>query len=194
MKNIRHERVILSIFRGISCREAYRLEYPNAAEATLTAGMRIACSPAGRARLNWLRRTAAELTVVSSGVTRGEIIDSTRTIRQIAMEGTPVIDREGKPTDAKKPDLAQANRANEILAKMHGFMVDVTKREDLDAELEGMSPEQLKTFIAGILEQLDPNLRKQIVRDAQHSRPAEEGGKDREGADAEPSEPVPTLQ
>jgi len=60
-------------------------------------------------------------------------------------------------------DLSASNRADEILAKMHGFMLDVSRTENFDEELEGKSPDELRQIVLSLLEQLDPNMRKMVM-------------------------------
>jgi len=107
--------------------------------------------------------------VAHLAVTRSEIIESIRDTRRLAKDGVPVINTKGSATGAMRVDLAQANRSDELLAKMHGFLLDVQRDETLDDELEGKSPEELREFVLSLLEQLDPNMRKKLMVELQVS-------------------------
>jgi len=126
-------------------------------------------NPKIKRRLTWLRAQVATTVVNANAVTRSEIIESIRDTRRIAKKGTPIFAKDGSDTGESKPDLSAANRSDEILAKMHGFMLDVTLKEDLDAELDGKDPKELKAFVLSLLEQLDPNMRKQLMSEVQTS-------------------------
>lgn len=115
-------------------------------------------------RLYWLRSRTADRAIESAAVTRVEIVESVRETRTMAKKGTAILDRAtGQPTGEFKADLASANRADEILAKMHGFMLDVTREETLDEELDGKDPKELEAYVLSLLEQLDPNMRKILI-------------------------------
>ncbi len=120
------------------------------------------CDPV-QLRLYWLRSRTADRVVESAAVTRVEIIESLRDSRAKAKTGTAILNRAGEPSGEFKMDLASANRSDEILAKMHGFMTDVTRAETLDEELSGKDPKELESFVLSLLEQLDPNMRKILI-------------------------------
>ena len=163
-KNARWEKYSLGRVNGLSVREAYRnAGYEGESWASAS---KIENKPLVKQRVQWLREQAAERVVTSNAVSRSELIESIRDTRKLAKEGTPVVDKHGVEVGIRR-DLSAANRADEILAKMHGFMLDVTRNETLDEELEGKSPDDLKVFVLSLLEQLDPNLKKQIVAEVE---------------------------
>lgn len=114
-------------------------------------------------RVEWLRRKTAAHTVQVAAVSRSEIIESLRETRALARKGSPVLAKDGSETGVFKPDLAAKNRTDEILSKMHGFMLDVTRTEDMDEQLEGMGKVEIESLITSLLEQLDPNMRKNFA-------------------------------
>ena len=60
---------------------------------------------------------------------------------------TPVRNRQGEPTGTFKYEPAACNRAYELLGKELGMFVERFSVANLDNELDGMSPEQLRSFI-----------------------------------------------
>lgn len=121
-----------------------------------------------QSRLQYLRKQVADKVVTSAAVTKHEIIESVRETRRMAKRGKPMLSKDGKPTgEMTKPDLSSANRSDELLAKMHGFMEIAHEGEDLDSELDGKSPEELKAVLLSMLEMVDPNMRKQILREVE---------------------------
>lgn len=121
-------------------------------------------------RLHRLRDDAAKRAIAtkvdSDAVTRAEIVSSLRETREMARRGVPQLARDGTETGVYRPDLAAKNRSDECLAKMHGFMLDVVKTEDFAEELAGMDETELKATVLSLVEQLDPNLRKQVLAEA----------------------------
>jgi hypothetical protein len=118
-------------------------------------------------RLNWLLTRTAEKATTSAAVTRSEITESLRARRLRADEGALIINAKGNIEGRAKPDLSAATRCDETLAKMNGFLLDVQVKEDLDSELDGKSPEELKSVLLSMLEMVDPNMRKQILREVE---------------------------
>ncbi len=140
------------------------------AEAHIEAGLsfktrnnwRLESKPEIKLRILYLKTQAAKKAVNSNAVTRAELIEELRDNVRIAKE-------------SKKPDLSAANRSIEILAKMHGFSLDVSVTENFDAELEGKSPEELVSFLLSMLEELDPNLHKRLTATESEPLTEEEG-------------------
>ena len=95
------------------------------------------------------------------------MIEEFRSILRLAKEGATITDKDGNPTGAYKPDLSSANKANEGLAKMHGFMVDVNRVESFDEELEGKDTKELEILLLSLLEQVDPNMRKKLLSEVE---------------------------
>lgn len=162
LKNARHERYAIARASGAARREAY-LACGGQAKSVAQAAYSVENADGVQARISAILDEAKNQAIAINTVTRGEIITSTRHIRELAVIGTPVLAKDGTPTGIYKPDFAAANRSNEILAKMHGFMLDVMRVEDFDTELDGMNQEELQAFVLSLLEQLDPNLRKQLM-------------------------------
>jgi hypothetical protein len=109
---------------------------------------------------------------IASTVTRNLLSNRYDTVFDSAMEGTPVLAKDGSETGVMRPDLAAANASIAGQAKLHGLSLDVSANvENLDEELEGKTPEELKTFILGLLESVDPNLRKTVEAQLRASAP-----------------------
>lgn len=119
--------------------------------------------PGVQERIDFLRSQTAERAVIAAAVTRGEIIEGLRDNVKQAKEGTPLLGRDGTPTDISKPDLASANRGYEILAKMHGFMLDVTRDDSFNDSLNQMEQPEAEALVLSLIEQLDPNARKMML-------------------------------
>ncbi len=125
-------------------------------------------------------------------VTRGEIIESLRARRTRAQDGTAILAKDGTATDERREDFAAGNRCDEILAKLHGFMLDVTRDEDFESELKGMDSDAVRELMTTFVDQLDPNMRKMVAEkirvEAVAAKEATSGTEDDDGSE------VPTLQ
>jgi hypothetical protein len=164
LHRVRQERYCLCRLNGLSVPDAH----VEAGFAVKTKdNWKTESNPRVKRRLAWLRNQVADTVVNANAVTRSEIIESIRDTRRLAKKGTPILSKDGSDTGHSKPDLSASNRSDEILAKMHGFMLDVTLKEDLDAELDGKDPKELKAFVLSLLEQLDPNMRKQLMSEVE---------------------------
>ena len=161
----RQERYCLARMTGMGITEAHRHVGYTGKNTWQTESM-----PSVKLRLGWLQTQLAERTIEANTVTRIEVIEEFRDILKMAKKGTELVGRNGEATGVYKPDLSSANKANEGLAKMHGFMVDVTRTETLDEELDGKNSEELQAYVLSLLEQLDPNMRKTLL--AQMDTPA----------------------
>ena len=156
----RQEQFALGVVQGLSRWEAYvAAGYTGAKDC---GGPSIlAKRPGVQDRIDFLMKRVETRVVNAAAVTRSEIIEGLRDNVRLAKAGTPTIDKQGNPTDVYKPDLSAANRGLEILAKMHGMMLDVTREETLDDLLEDLPAEEIRPFLVGLLDQLDPNMSKQ---------------------------------
>ncbi len=164
MRVIRQERFALAVAQGLTL-----------VEASVAAGY----SPKGgapymrskkphvAARIEYLRKRTAEKTVNAASVSRSEIIESVRARRARAAEGTPLVARDGTPTGESREDYAAGNRCDEILAKMHGFLLDVHTEEDLSEALKDKNIDELREQLASDIHDLDPNLHKQVVEETE---------------------------
>ena len=162
LKISRQERYCLARLNGMVASAAHRHAGYTGSNSGQTERM-----PAVVSRLKWLQAQAADRVIESNAVTRVEVIEEFRSILRLAKEGATITDKDGNPTGAYKPDLSSANKANEGLAKMHGFMVDVTRAESFDEELEGKDPKELETLLLSLLEQVDPNMRKKLLSEVE---------------------------
>ena len=165
LKNTKHELYCVGRASGLNKKDAH-LNAGYAGSAHGGPPMVEQCSGV-LDRLAFLQKLAAEQMIragaVSTAITRNQLnIEAQETYRR-AMEGTPVMAKDGSETGVSKPDLAAANRSIEIRAKLNGLMIDVSANvEDLDAELEGKGPEELRGYVLSLLAQLDPNLSKTV--------------------------------
>ena len=157
----RMENFCLAIVNGHSKVEAYAAAGYKGASRSGPATL--ARKPEVSARIDFLRKRVAEQAVNVAAVSRSEIIESLRRRRDKADEGIPLVAKDGSATDVFKPDFAAGNRADEILAKMHGFMLDVTRDENFDDALKDMDQGDVEMLLRSLLEQLDPNMRKRFA-------------------------------
>ena len=119
-----------------------------------------------------LRTQAAGLSI-----TRAQLNAESHEVFRLAMEGTPLLGKDGHAAEIKtgktgsdgepvmellrKKDLAAANRAIEIRAKLNGLWIDVSVNDDnLDALLAGKSPAELNEFMRSTIKEVAPNLSK----------------------------------
>lgn len=87
-------------------------------------------------------------------VTRQEIIESLRETREMAKS----------PDEGQRQDLNAANKADELLGKTVGLYVEVKRDQDLEAQLEHMSDDDIRAFVVDNLKQLDPNYLRNLLQ------------------------------
>lgn len=161
LRNNRRERYCIAVASGMTKRESIAVA-GYATKAPSQTIYQLHKSDEVRSRIVALQKQAAAAAISITSVTREEVIQSLRARRLRAQEGTPILAKDGSPTGDTREDFSAGNRSDEILAKMHGFMLDVHREESLDEELDGKSPEELKVYILSLLEQVDPNMHKKL--------------------------------
>lgn len=116
-------------------------------------------------------------------VTREEVIESLRETRLMAKNperlhlkncGLKRGDQTCACPAVSSPDLNAANKADELLGKTIGAYVDVKREQDLEAQLETMTDDEIQAFVLDQLKQLDPNYVRSLL--------GTEGGEDRPGS------------
>lgn len=89
------------------------------------------------------------------GENKGSIIATTAKVRDRCMQEVEVLDRDGKPTGEFQFDAHAALKANEMLAKWRGMMIDKVEHSGPDGgpietnsqiQVEGMTDEQLRAL------------------------------------------------
>ncbi len=176
LRNPKHEQYCLARVQGMSVMEAYG--FVGYSTKSATGAYRLENHDEVKNRQSLLKTKKADemikQEVAHAAVDRADVIESIRDTRRKALEGVPVLNTKGSATGAMRVDLAQANKANELLGKTIGLFVDVTREETFDEELDGKTPEELREFVLSLLEQLDPNLRKMVAAELEMSAaPAE---------------------
>ncbi len=128
-------------------------------------------------RMAGLKEIAAEKFTNSIAVTRGEVVEGFRENIRKAKQGNEILGKDGAGSGVFRRDFAAVNKGFEAIGKSIGMFVDTTREEDFDAHLENMDPADIKPFLLGLLEQVDPNLKKMFVAafDAEAKAPEEEG-------------------
>ena len=124
-------------------------------------------------RIKWLLTDSARQTTQTQSVTRGELNSRYDEVYLLAIKGVPALDRNNRVVQVKsgdeevdlyRPDLAAANSSIAGKAKLNGLSLDVSAHvEDLDSELDSMTDDEIRSFAAAALEQVDPSLRKKII-------------------------------
>ena len=118
-----------------------------------------------------LREKVERAWVKQQVVSREEVVESLRDTRRRAKNPEPTKqhakgceDPEGCecPEVQARPDLAAANKADELLGKTIGAFVDVQRTDDLEALLDGMSDAEIDRFMAEKMQQFDPNYRRTL--------------------------------
>lgn len=159
LKIQKQERFCLAMMRGMSQKEAYAAAgYKGNPRALAN---RVFCYPEVNARLQFLQNRVASTTVNGAIVDRAEVIEGLRANWHSARDGSEVM-KNGTGSGVYRPDHASVNKALELLGKSIGVFVDVQREENLDAELEGKTPEELRQTVLALLQGLDPNLQKKL--------------------------------
>ncbi len=158
--------------------------------------------PSVRGRIRYLLNDSARQCAQTQSVTRGELNSRYDEVYNLAIAGAPVLGKDGGlvqvatgdkdehgdavTTDLYRPDLAAANSSIAGKAKLNGLSLDVSANiEDLDAELDSMTDDEIRGFAAAHLEQVDPSLRKQLIDAKSKANP---------DPDEESAEEGPTIQ
>jgi hypothetical protein len=109
--------------------------------------------------------------VGKQAVTREEVVQSLRDTRNMAKrQQAEKRHRSGCeqktgctcPMVTPRPDLASANKADELLGKTVGLFVDVQRNQDLEMLLDGMSDKEIDVFMQEKMQQFDPNYRRTL--------------------------------
>jgi len=186
LKNAKHEKYAVGVAQGLNYTQAYK-----------TAGFlgKPVCGKLGlnhkegmQERIEWWKKKyaekAMEIHVQNLVVTRNDINMKFELIFELAIQGSPVIakdgsiarvnvlDELGQPTgqtqELRRPDLSSANTAVMGLAKANGLLLDVAANaEDLDGLLDGMSRKDISSKIVAINEKIFPNRRKMAEAQAE---------------------------
>jgi hypothetical protein len=130
-----------------------------------------ACEHAGPL-VTELREKVERAWAKSQVVKREEVVESLRETRRRAKALEPekrhrkgCEDPEGCecPLVVPKPDLAAANKADELLGKTIGLFVDVSREEDIEQVLDGMSDAEIDCFMRENLQKFDPNYLRTLI-------------------------------
>jgi len=117
---------------------------------------RVAANRAGRlmsghpeigARILELETKSREDAIERSTIDRNYVLNGIKTNVERALQATPVLDRDGKPTGEWRYEGSVANAGYQLLGKELGMFADRTLIGSLDTEIEGMTSEQLRRYV-----------------------------------------------
>jgi phage terminase small subunit len=101
-----------------------------------------------QARVEELAGAAHEDAVENSGLQQEFVIRELVNILNMCKEPEPVIGRNGQPTGELRFNAAGANKALELLGKTLGMFQERHVIEHLDAQLDGMTTDELRNQVA----------------------------------------------
>ena len=152
LKNSQWERFALATARGAKRGEAHL-------EAGYTDGGKRANNQKGsalynrdevKARVAELENEIHEQAVEATGLSQAYVIEGLKDNIEVAKQAKPLFDSQGNETGEYKLDLPAANRAYELLGKHQGMFRDRLDIHNMDSELSGMSPEELRAYVRAL--------------------------------------------
>ena len=156
-----------------------------------------------KARVMEIRDALATNSLEAVGMNREWVLRELKENYGKAAAATEVTDRQGNKTGEFTFQGSVANRSLELMGKELGMFVDRFVVGDMDSELEGMKPEELRSFVKATamsvglrcVEMNDDELRTFILRNAGRVglRVVEEGGEDSGGAPSSEDGGVSTV-
>ncbi len=125
------------------------------------------------------RITELQLDLQASSIKRAEldreyVLTNLKDVYEACRADKPVFDKRGEPTGLYTFNAAGANRALELIGKEIGMFADKLILGNLDSELDGLSGEDLRTFVRGaasevglrVVDMNDDELRTFILKQA----------------------------
>ena len=100
-----------------------------------------------KARVAELETDLRENSLSRAEVDREWVVRGLKDNIERASQTKPVLNRQGEPTGQFKYEPAAVNRGLELMGKELGMFADRVVFDDLDKELEGLSGEELRTFV-----------------------------------------------
>ncbi len=124
-------------------------------------------------RLDYCRGQIMDRVISHVAVSKADIQKSILETRDLAKAEQPIFDKDGNETGKfRKPDLASANRADEILCKMNGYLQVDAKNEE-DEDFDGKSAEDIRGMIRALMSEVEPSLKKKMIEELNQSQPNE---------------------
>lgn len=122
LANTQHEKFVRELVKGSTKGDAYLAAGYKAKSAAVAsaAASRLLKDVKIQARLLEIQQAAQDKTVLTKTWVLEKLIENV----QRAMQSTPVLDREGKPTGEYRYEGSVANRALELLGKEQGMFVE----------------------------------------------------------------------
>jgi hypothetical protein len=158
--------------RGLSVQECYKAA--GYIGESHKAAYRISGRPEVAARVTEIQDEMATASVTRAGLDREWVLQRLKKNIERAEQTEPVLGRDGKPTGEYRYNGSVVNKGLELAGKELGMFADRFIFQDLDGELEGMEPEELRAFVKGVacevglrcVEMTDDELRTFILRNA----------------------------
>jgi len=145
LPNAKHERFVLELLAGKSQSEAYLAAGYSAKSVAVAsaAATRLLKDPTIAARLEELQAAAA----AKAALSKSWVLEKLRENVERAMQATPVLDRDGKPTGEYVYQGSVANRALELIGKEQGMFID-RKEIGEPGDFKRLSDDELDAEIA----------------------------------------------
>ena len=175
--NPRHEKFAKLTATGAKRADAYLGAgyHTKTREVATKRGVRLYARPEMKARVTEIETELRENALAQVELDRAWVLRGLKENIEKSSQVKPVLDRRGNPTGLYKYEPSSVNKAYELVGKELGMFTERFTFQDLDAELEGMSPEELRKFVKStcsevglrIIEMNDDELRDFILKNAE---------------------------
>ena len=144
-------------------------------EVATKRGGALYAKPEIKARVTEIETALRENSVLRAEVDREWVLRGLKENIHRASQVKPVLNRQGEPTGQYKYEPSAVNRGYELVGKELGMFVERYSMENLDAELEGKSGDELRALVRTaasevglrMVEMNDDELRDFILRNAE---------------------------
>jgi len=175
LKVLKHERFALAVAQGQSLKDAHVAAGYDGCHRR--GPYQVKNRPGVNERIDFLRKRIEDQAVTAGAVSRDEVVEGIRENLRAAKKGNAVIGRDNRPArtyekgedgvevevDVTKRDFAACNKSLELLGRASGTFLEAGNDENFDADIDGMSPDDIQVFLRGLLDSLDPNMRKKFT-------------------------------
>jgi hypothetical protein len=175
--NPRHETFAKLTAAGQKRADAYLGSgyHANSRNVATKRGVALYARPELKARVEELKEGIRQGAIAAVQMDREWVLRGLKENYSRAMQEKAVRDRQGNETGEFKYDGSVANRALELAGKELGMFADRLITQNLDSELEGMSPEEVQALVKSLVldcgmrfvEMTDDDTRDFILRNAE---------------------------
>ena len=175
--NPRHEKFAKLTATGSKRADAYLGAgyHTKTREVATKRGVRLYARPDVKARVTEIETQLRENALAQAELDRAWVLRGLKENIEKSSQVKPVLDRRGNPTGLYKYEPSSVNKAYELVGKELGMFADRFIVQDLDAELEGKTPAELRAFVKGMcsevglrcIEMNDDELRQFILRNSE---------------------------